>query len=753
MCANLFLPPLFFHSSPSTSPLRLARPLPARATLAAMGGSCAVQPASNASLALTAVAMRFMRGTSRTASDANRACFAAAMGRAFALLATPDAVAAGLAAFVLDTDPQTDVALLSNPDFLAHATTVSIANSEIEVDGGHEGLFDSELTIDFMLIPCRVQGALSYGCVGRRVFGVAVSCGKAGAKMRRHDLAMGRYVRNEATGELLMVASSYHDDYGAECITIVHTQFEGTTRQSSMRAVFNPAEFADPATGPVRAVRRAVNAAFTRFCPVCRKSPHAKCECEIPYDVPAGPNDLAAVARNSRHTMGDWMGTSTNTVHCPTFHTYGAVHVMTRRSTHAPLASAPYALHQRILQARLSLASPARAVIPYMYDPLLLPPSNAPPHAPQPPQPQLEESRSLLADGDVADDTSSLATPSASIAALLCSLTPLPPQPPGAGEINRVAAADIPAELPECVLDNSGGDSGPLGDADAAIDTCVGAAADGDCGVFATPLPSTAGMMSVDGDILNELYQTLDASCLAPPASSPVTNQEQPQSARPPQPPPLPPPPPPTQEQRSVSGAAAGELNDPAGLMMTALLSANPELAAISGRGAGSSGTPEALPVAAVTSMASATSLRGALPSVATTTSVVAYGRAAVQEGAPHASPSRASSPCKSSPRGRLSLKGKLRKRPARGAPVEARDAEEEIREEEGAEAGETDARLVSRVEKNRAAARVSNARRKDRNLNLRRDLSFFRSRLTELRDREKRLRDENRKLKASKPS
>lgn len=112
---------------------------------------------------LSEAALRFMRNTTRTASEEKRVSLGAALARAFSMLSSPDAVAANLAAFVLDADAQTDVALLSNPTFLAHATTVSIANSEIEVDGGHEGLFDSELTIDFMLIPCRVSGDLSYG--------------------------------------------------------------------------------------------------------------------------------------------------------------------------------------------------------------------------------------------------------------------------------------------------------------------------------------------------------------------------------------------------------------------------------------------------------------------------------------------------------------------------------------------------------------------------------------------------------------
>lgn len=313
---------------------------------------------------------QFFSSTSLEDSDAIRARFAASFERAFALLSHPDAVAADLTAFVLDKDPQNDVALLSNPFFLQHATTMSIANSEIAVGGAHDGLFDSELTIDFMLIPCHVSGALSYGCVGRRSYGTTASCTE-NRQVTVHCIAMGRYVRNERTGETLIVAHSYRNEDQAECVSVVHTRFESSTRRSGLCAVFNPREFDNPALGPVVAVRRASVGVHTRFCPICRASPHARCACVLPYAAPSGPTDLATVALNTRHSLGDWLGNSSNTVHCPRYDRFAAANVMTRLSTRAPVANVPFALHQGILQARLMLASPARAVIPSMYDGML----------------------------------------------------------------------------------------------------------------------------------------------------------------------------------------------------------------------------------------------------------------------------------------------------------------------------------------------------------------------------------------------
>lgn len=587
-----------------------------------------------------------MTETSFEQSEANKVRFEAVFERAFSLLGHPDAVAANLTAFILDKDPQTDVALLSNSFFLQHATTVSIANSEIEVDGNHAGLFDSELTIDFMLIPCRVVGSLSYGCVGRRLHGSMASCAQD-ASVLVHNIAMGRYVRNEATGELLIVVHSYRDEHEEDTVSVVHTRFEGTTRQSSLRAMFNPKEFENVEVGPIHAVRRAADGNFTRFCPVCRASPHSKCSCILPYVLPSSPTDLATVALNSRHTIGDWMGRSTNFVHCPSYMKYGTATVMTRCSTRAPLATIPFALHQGILQSRLAMANPARSVMPSMYEAVMARPANFD-----------------FANVDLNVDS----------AAMFGDGPPLDSKKEG---IDRGLLEDADVNhLPSFVLDDDA-----LGDCDAAIDCC---GEDGKSEPVVVPLPTPS--MSVDRDILN-VFNVVPDSGAALHVSSPITDAEEWR-------------PTPLVEQtlssHAVQGEAVGELEDPAGLMMTALLSQHPELA-LSNGGSASSATVGGHDLS---------------------TPSVSSGENDKLRNKPN---------------------DKRRKRPPRRESPE--------KEVESADAA---GRHAARVEKNRAAARVSNARRKERNLTLRHDLSFFRDRLKELREREKHLRDENLKLKSA---
>lgn len=699
---------------------------------------------------LSAAALRFMRNTSRAASEENRARLAAGLARAFDMLATPDAAAADLAAFVLGSDAQTDVALLSNPAFLAHATTVSVANSEIEVDGAHEGLFDSELTIDFMLIPVRVSGDLSYGCVGRRMFGSAVTCGRADPMVRMHDVSMGRYVRNEVTGEVLMVASSYREEYGADCVSVVHTRYDGSTHQKSLRAFFNPAEFAAAEFDNVRAVRRASQTEFTRFCPVCGKSPHAKCACKIPYTRPAGPDDLAAVAHNSRHTIGDWMGRSVNTVHCPTYFTYGAAKVMARRSTRAPLASVPYALHQRILQSRLSVASPARSVVPFMYDAHAAEAASPPSRLSVTTSGELHAlSASLLTHETLGEDELAIADRQEALNAARTNASGSMLDVASVHEINRRAhemnrgavVAGDEAELPDFVLNGPGGSSDALDDCAAAIDICNGDGA----GALSTALPETPGM-SIDGAILSDLNLPLatDEAIMdevkAVPSSSPVTDEEL-------QPLPLPPVPlpsaPPSEipslpspqlpgEQGSATAptdVAAADLADPAKLMVMAMLSSNPELG---------ESPSDAVPVG---SASSATSRGGGRGRAAAASPVVWDSGSPAQQkdqrGGQSVAPSRAQS----------TAKAKQRKVPAQRGRAAGRAAGDQS--DADTPSGDASARLAARVEKNRAAARLSNARRKERNLKLRSNLTSIRERLKELSQREKRLREENESLKA----
>lgn len=288
---------------------------------------------------------------------------------------------------------------------------------------------------------------------------------------------------------------------------------------------------------PVRAALRAAQSDFTRFCPVCGKSPHDKCLCGIPYTRPSGPVDLAAVARNSRHTIGDWMGRSVSTVHCPMFHMYGATQVMSRRSTRAPLANVPHALHQRILQSRLAMANPAHSVIPFMYDPLGLSQSHQAATVTGALQGQ---TASVLAQETagvgctVAGQDSNVASSSGSNppVSLLQDLAPEAP-PLGSEDSNRVAVVE-PALLPQFVLDgvSHGVSHDALDNCAATIDMCNNDGADpGD--LRSAALPETPGM-SVDGAIFNDFNLPLPTDeTQALPLSSPIWNQEQQQLSLP----------------------------------------------------------------------------------------------------------------------------------------------------------------------------------------------------------------------------
>lgn len=649
------------------------------------------------------VAKRLIQSVTPAESDSVRQTFATHLESAFSLLSHRDASAPlRLSEFLLSRDPQTDVEMLTNPRLLQHATTVSIANSEIAVGGSHDGLFDSEITVDFMMIPARVQGVLSFGAIGRRLYGTTASC-RQNRQVWTDTMAMGRFVRNEETGESLILAHGFVDENGSDSVSLVHTSFESSTKRTGLRATFNPEDFDDPEKGPVAALKKASYGVHTRFCNWCKQSPHFKCDCVVPYLKPSGPDDLATFALNTRHSLGDWLGSSETTVHCNYVNRYASAPVMTRLEAKQSVATIPLALHEGLLQSRLSLANPARAVMPDLYGAVS-------------PAPELAVTRDA---GGVGDDQFRYIARGA-----------------GAIEPCRTEATASPPLL-DFVLASDGEEDCPVVDASAMPDPSV---------VVTLPLPSDSldrelfGVFDVSADVAVEdigddednngggngdgdgggsLDEGDRSAVCAPdvmPASSPVSSCD----------------------GKGLSPPPATDLilqpnADPAALVMKQLLSQQPELAADI--------TPAAagilIPPPFDDAGRSATSMQATLPLPAsspidTVTPSDEYASTA---------PTSTGSSGYASERSERQQAQEQAKGKGGAAVVPGTEAVGEPKQV-------AVERAEVRKEKNRAAARVSNQRRKERNLNLRKDLKHFREKLETLRKQEALLREENSRLK-----
>lgn len=568
--------------------------------------------------------------TSTAQSDVARERFRTAFERSFAILSHPDAQAASLAAFILEDDVDRELALLSDDTLFRHASSVSMDCSEIAIGSGNGSvpsstIFDSEITFDVLMIPVRVEGVLSYGVMARRINGAPASCSPEGVD---NEVCCGRFVRNEATGELLVVGrpDCRNEDSNTSLI-VLHTRLESATSRVVMKSKLDKVLFTAGAPAAAALYRSSLGN-YTRFCPTCRSSPHARCGCPLHLIVPTGPDDLATVALNTNQLFGDWIGKTTMTLRCPMYDRFATADVMARQSSKAPSKSTQLMLRSEVMQSRFKLVHPARTAMAW---------------------------------------------------------TPGESGPWISGFLDAAAADSM-------LLRNPGVQDQILPTLD---DFLFG--------------PDNSPMFFAP----EELSQMGEQRAIAPPPDEP----------------------------RLTDGSFMMEL------------SGQPDIASDQGMASMIVGLDEEAFLLPVADTVDAGSDLLGLPETSPSLSIVTVSPSSSDPPTSHSAPSSSTSGgLGGSPSDLIPMK------PTAGAGVtKRRRRTPAVVGSSGSDSGEDspeDAEAIARqkairIEKNRAAARVSNARRKERNLNLRRDLFFFRERLQTLTERERELRLENEALKA----
>lgn len=303
--------------------------------------------------------------TSTAQSNVARERFRTAFERSFAILSHPDAQAASLGAFILEEDVERELAFLSDDTLFRHASVISLDCSEIAVGIGNDDappstIFDSEVTFDVLMVPVRVEGVLSYGVMARRANGAPASCSPDGIT---NDVGCGRFVRNEATGELLVVGRPDHRNKDSDtALLVLHTRLESATKRVVMKSKLNKVRFSAGAPAAAALYHSSLGN-YTRFCPTCRSSPHAHCGCPLPLILPTGPNDLATVALNTNQLFGDWIGKTTMTLRCPMNDRFATADVMARQTSKAPSQNMQLTLRSEVMQSRFKLVHPSRTAM------------------------------------------------------------------------------------------------------------------------------------------------------------------------------------------------------------------------------------------------------------------------------------------------------------------------------------------------------------------------------------------------------
>lgn len=293
-------------------------------------------------------------------SMANQQRVISALYEALSVLSKPDARAANLTEFLFSANTPDDVAVLTDPEKLRFATTLSLADSELDSSGAMGGLFDCEFASDMIMVPCDLHGSMSFGSVAVRRFGTHASCSKSD-RVTVEDFGVGRYVRHEPTGELLVLLTFVSP--GDSLDFVIHMTHKSATTRRHAKLAFETERFRKG--DYVSAVRRYSAGTLTRFCPVCNAPPSMKCNCALPFKMPSSKNDLATVMANAAPMFGDFFGNIDNVVHCPLSGKFIAAPMISKMSTFPTVDPLRISYVQdAVVQSRLSYTNPVRDLLP-----------------------------------------------------------------------------------------------------------------------------------------------------------------------------------------------------------------------------------------------------------------------------------------------------------------------------------------------------------------------------------------------------
>jgi hypothetical protein len=206
--------------------------------------------------------------------------------------------------------------MLTNPAAFEHAVTASYVDTFHELhDPCSEGLYSSHVQVDILFVPTLTLGTVSVGVVTYRLSSPAPSraappCGThrptasgcvpdGCATPGPHALALGRYVRDDSTGEMLLVLRpAEHGGSGAvpppayaapqgvaglarpaRSVLLFHFLHHGTCyRQRTMLVCDGEWFDAEDVARSVTTVQETMEA---RFCLVCGAQPNAGCGCRV----------------------------------------------------------------------------------------------------------------------------------------------------------------------------------------------------------------------------------------------------------------------------------------------------------------------------------------------------------------------------------------------------------------------------------------------------------------------------------------
>lgn len=260
---------------------------------------------------------------------------AAAVDAAFAILETPDRSWAR--EFVLDGwdgDPGGDCAALCNPLALrcgeaneswGRAETLHSGAAAVSAPSVPSSAVSVGWHSNSVRIPAWSHAGLTVGmaietCYASANDSAQASTGAPSVPFRQR-LSIGRFARDESSGEMLVVAREIPSPASQHVATMVTVKYVRNSSTRDRDFLWMHCDYA-----ALRAVRNAASASafysasvmcnvtkdITRACPLCRMAlpEAARCNCRLPRSSPRGPTDFSNFRANGLFDLGEWKGVS-----------------------------------------------------------------------------------------------------------------------------------------------------------------------------------------------------------------------------------------------------------------------------------------------------------------------------------------------------------------------------------------------------------------------------------------------------------
>jgi Basic region leucine zipper len=221
--------------------------------------------------------------------------------------------------FLLDHSPSGTVQMMTNPAALADSVTMSVSdccysssNTIARGSADQAGIYDHEIGIDVIIVPTFSSGELSVGMIATTVRDVSVL---PSTSLPSADVApsTGRVVRNDATGEMIVVKSTAptSPNLSGE-IQVMHLRHVSTRYRERRSLVCDPTLFG--AGHLEESVLMASHCIESRHCPKCGASPATPCACQYSAVTSQHSVDFANNFNAVSSHFGTFRGSTTSTV-------------------------------------------------------------------------------------------------------------------------------------------------------------------------------------------------------------------------------------------------------------------------------------------------------------------------------------------------------------------------------------------------------------------------------------------------------